>query len=60
MRFDNAIVIEADPLAEGILGDFETAVDIAAERRGEIEADGEGERFRAKPMHQSLFVGGLG
>ena len=60
MGFHNAVVIEADPLAESILGDLETAIDIAAERRGEIEADGEGQRLRSQPMHQALFVRGLG
>ena len=60
MRFDDAIVIEANSLAEGILGDFESAVDVAAERRREIEADGEGQRFSAEPLHQRALVGGLG
>lgn len=59
MGFHNTIVIEADPFTEGVLGDFEPAIDIAAERRGEIKADGEGEGFRLKPMQQSSFVGGL-
>lgn len=35
MGFHNAIIIEADPFAEGILGDFESAVDIASE--GEVK-----------------------
>lgn len=60
MSFDDAIVIDADSLAEGILCDFESAVDIAAERRGEIEVDGEGQGFSAKPMHQRVLVGRLG
>lgn len=59
MRFDNAIVIEADSLTEGILGNFKASIDIAAERRGEIKADREGKGFRLKPMHQRSFVGGL-
>lgn len=59
MGFHNAIIIEADPLAEGILGNFVSAVDIASERRGEIKPNGEGERFRLKPMHQRSFVGRL-
>lgn len=60
MRFDNAIVIEADSFAESILGDFQSAVDIPAEGGCEIEANGEGQGFRAKPMHQGLFMRGLG
>lgn len=60
MCFNNAIVIEADSLAEGILGDFEASVDVAAEGRSEVEADGEGERLGSKPSHQGLFVRGLG
>lgn len=60
MCFNDAIVVEADPFTEGVLGDFEAAIDITAERRGEIEADGESERFRSEPMRQGLFVRGLG
>ena len=30
--FHNAIVIEADPFTEGVLGDFEPAIDIAKTR----------------------------
>jgi hypothetical protein len=59
MCFHNTIVIEADSLTEGILGDFKASIDIAPERRGEIKADREGEGFRLKPMHQRSFVGGL-
>ena len=60
MCFNNAIVIEADPFTEGVLGNFEAAIDITSERRGEVEADGESERFRSKAMQQGVFVAGLG
>lgn len=60
MCFNNAIVVEADPFTEGVLGNFEAAIDITAERRGEIEADGESERFRLEPTREGLFVRGLG
>ncbi len=59
MCFYNAIVIEADPFTEGVLGDFEPAIDIAPERRGEKKADREGQGFRLESMHQSSFVRGL-
>jgi hypothetical protein len=59
MCLHNTIVIEADSLTEGVLGDFKPAIDIAAERRGEIKVDREGEGFRLKAMHQRSFVRGL-
>lgn len=32
MGLNNAIVIEADPLTEGVLGNFEPTIDITPER----------------------------
>lgn len=59
MGLHNPIIIEADSFTEGILGDLEASIDVAAEWRREIETDRESERFRLKPMHQRSLVGGL-
>ena len=38
--FDDAVVVDAEPFAEGILRDLEPAIDISSQGRGEIEPDG--------------------
>jgi hypothetical protein len=38
--FDDAVVVDAESLTEGILRDFEAAVDVSSEGRGKIEPDG--------------------
>jgi hypothetical protein len=44
--FDDAVVIDAEPLAEGILRDLEPAIDVSSQGGGKIEPDGEGEPLR--------------
>jgi hypothetical protein len=38
--FDDAVVIDAEPLTEGILRDLEPAIDVSSQGRGKIEPDG--------------------
>ena len=38
--FDDAVVVDAEPLTEGVLRDLEPAIDISSQGRGEIESDG--------------------
>lgn len=45
MNFGDAVVVEADGLADGILGDFESAIQISPERGFEIKLDGKRDRM---------------
>jgi hypothetical protein len=38
--FDDAVVVDAESLTEGILCDLEPAIDISSQCRGKIESDG--------------------
>ena len=38
--FDDAVVVDAESLTEGILRDFEPAIDVSSQGRGKIESDG--------------------
>jgi hypothetical protein len=44
--FDDAVVIDPESLAEGILRDLEPAIDVSSQGRGKIEPDGQGEPLR--------------
>jgi hypothetical protein len=44
--FDDAVVVDAESLTEGILRDLEPAIDVPSEGRGKIESDGQGEPLR--------------
>ena len=44
--FDDAVVVDAEPLTDGILRDLEPAIDISSQGRGKIESDGQGEPLR--------------
>ena len=44
--FDDAVVIDAETLTEGILRNLEPTVDVTSEGRGKVEADGQGEPVR--------------
>ncbi len=46
MGFNNAIVVEAKPFAERILGDLEAAVEVTPQGGRKKESDGERERSR--------------
>lgn len=59
VRFDDAVVIDAEAFAEGILCDLEPAIDVSPESRGEIEPDGEGEPLGLELYKQSSLVSGL-
>ena len=41
--FDDAVVVDAESLTEGILRDLEPAIDVSSQGRGKIESDGQGE-----------------
>lgn len=40
MGFDDAVIIDAESLAEGILRDLEPAIDVSSQGRGKVESDG--------------------
>jgi hypothetical protein len=44
--FDDAVVVDAESLTEGILRDLEPAIDVSSEGRSKIESDGQGEPLR--------------
>ena len=57
--FDNAVVVDAETLTEGILRDLQPAIDVSSQGRGEVEADGQGEPVRLESRQESNPVGGL-
>jgi hypothetical protein len=57
--FDDAVVIDAESFAEGILRDLEPAIDVSSQGGGKIESDGQGEPLRLESCKQSGPVGGL-
>ena len=56
MDLCDAIVVEAERLAKGVLGNLQTAVHVAAEGRGEVKPDGERKVIRAQGVEQGLPV----
>ena len=58
--FDNAVVIDAETLTEGILRNLESTVDVSSQGRGKVEADGQGEPVRLESCQEGNSVGGLG
>ena len=59
MNFGDAVVVEADGLANGILCDFESAIQISSERRLEIEANRETEGLGSQAFKKISPVRGL-
>ena len=55
--FQDPIIVDSERLAEGILRDLEPAIYVPAQRRGEIEVNGERERVRTKGSKQVIAVG---
>jgi hypothetical protein len=49
MRFDDAVVVDAESFTEGILRDFEPAIDVSSESRSKIEPDGQGKPLGLEP-----------
>jgi len=39
MGFDNAVIVDAEPFTEGILRDFEPAIDVSSQGRSKIKPD---------------------
>lgn len=60
VNLHDPVIVEAEGFAEGILGDLEPSVHVAAERGDEMEADGEGQRAGSEAVAQRSFVRGLG
>jgi len=56
MNLHDSVVVEAERFAESVLGDLEAAVHVAAQRRGEVKADGQGQRAGAQGLEQSRSV----
>jgi hypothetical protein len=44
--FDDAVIVDAESLTEGILRDLEPAIDVSSQGRRKIEPDGQGEPLR--------------
>ena len=38
--FDDAVVVDPEPLTEGILRDLQSTVDVSSQGRGKIKTDG--------------------
>lgn len=55
--FQDPIIVNAERLAEGILRDLEPAIHVPAQRRGEIEVNGERKMVRTKGSEQVIAVG---
>ena len=58
--FDDAVVVDAETLTEGILRNLEPTVDVSSQGRGKVEADGQGEPVRLESCQESSPVCGLG
>lgn len=57
--FDDAIVIDAESLTEGILRNLEPTVDVSSQGRGKVKADGQGEPVRLESCQESSSLCGL-
>lgn len=58
--FDDAVVIDAESLTEGILRDLQPAIDVSSQGRGKVEPDGQGEPVRLESCQEGSPVGRLG
>ena len=54
--FDDAVVVEAEPLTEGILRDLEPPIHVSSEARRKIKSDREGEPLGVELCHQGCLV----
>ena len=57
--FDDAVVVDTEPLTEGILCNLKPAIDVSSQGRGEIEPDREGEPLRLEACKEGSSVSGL-
>jgi hypothetical protein len=57
--FDDAVVIDTEPLTEGILRNLEPAIYVSPQCRRKIEPDGQGEPFRLELSKEGGTVSGL-
>lgn len=60
VSFNDAIVVQAEPLADRILGDLQPAIEVASQGGSKKESDSERERSRLKAILQGDSSGGLG
>ena len=59
MNFGDAVVVEADGLADGILRNFESPIQIPSQRRFKIKPNRETERMRSQAFKKISTVRGL-
>lgn len=59
VNFGDAVVVQADGLANGILGDFEAAIQISPEGRFKIKSDGQCDRMASQAFKEFRPVGRL-
>ena len=59
MNFGDAVVVEADGLADGILRNLESPIQIPSQRRFEIKPNREAESMRSQALKKIGPVGGL-
>jgi len=45
MGFDDAIIVDTKPLADGILSDFKTSIEVTAQRGGKEKFNGDHQWF---------------
>ncbi len=57
--FNDAVVIDAESLTEGILGDLESAIHVASQGRRKIEPNRQGEPLRLELCKQGGPICGL-
>ena len=57
--FDDAVIVESEPIAKGVLRDLEPAIYVPSEARRKIESDGEGEPLGLESCQQGSPVRGL-
>ena len=58
VNLENPIIVDAERLAHRVLRDLQPTVHVAAERRGEVKADREGQKVRPQGFQQHVAVRG--
>ena len=59
MCLNDAIVVQAKPFANRVLGDLQASIEVTSQGGSEKESNGESERSEEKPIPQGAFHGGL-
>jgi len=58
MNFHDTVVIQAEGFAEGVLGDLQAPIHVAAERRDKVKTNGEREIICPQGSEKRFPVGG--